>query len=91
MGTSYRKFAIGLKSGEQELMKGRAEIRTATAVAGKRTIVSTAIDFIAKLSFLVSSAMSFELLASLVFTFPSFRAMKLKSCGVVSEGRLLKS
>lgn len=73
-------------------------IRTATAVAGNRTIVNTAMDFVAELSFLVSSAMVFierlscivvsamslELLASSVFIFPSLRAMKLKSYYYVS-------
>lgn len=66
---------------------------TATAVAGKKIMVSMAMDFMAELSLRVSSAMVFiaelslivasgiylELLASSMFTLASFMFMKLKS------------
>ena len=47
----------------------------ATAVAGRKIIVRTAIDFIAELSLIAASAMSIELFASSLMTRDSLTAM----------------
>jgi hypothetical protein len=62
-------------NGSNRLRERGAAVHTARNVPGKKHIVSTAIAFIAELSFLLSLAMVVVVAASCRFTFESFWAM----------------